>query len=55
MVSNEGRLSVREGGREEHVYRCTCGAWTYTGIACATCAIMRGESDGTTDESVQPV
>lgn len=39
--------------RENKIYRCTCGAWSYTGIACSTCAIMRGEQDedsGTTDQ-----
>jgi hypothetical protein len=43
---SEGKLSVRQGGRDEHVHRCICGAWSYTGVACATCAIMRGEHDG---------
>lgn len=43
-------LSRRQGGQDDHVYRCTCGAWTYTGIACAVCATMRGEDDGATDQ-----
>jgi len=46
-------LSRRAGGKDDHVHRCTCGAWSYTGIACATCATMRGEQDddsGTTDQ-----
>jgi hypothetical protein len=38
-------LSHRSGGRDDNVYRCTCGAWTYTGIACAVCATTRGEHD----------
>lgn len=38
-------LSHRSGGRDDNVYRCICGAWTYTGIACAVCATTRGEHD----------
>ena len=43
---NEGKLSVRQGGRDNQVHRCTCGAWSYTGIACSTCATLRGQQDG---------
>lgn len=49
-MTSEG-LSVRAGGRDENVYRCSCGAWAYTGIACSTCATSRGEKNerSTTD------
>jgi len=39
-------LSRRAGGKDDHVHRCTCGAWKYEGQECATCAAMRGEHDG---------
>lgn len=42
-------VSRRAGGRDDSVYRCVCGAWTYTGIACAVCATTRGDSDGMDD------
>lgn len=47
-------LSRRAGGRDDDVHRCTCGAWAYTGIACATCATMRGEEDAEHRTADQP-
>lgn len=35
------RPSTRAGGQDERVYRCTCGAWAYTGITCSTCNTTR--------------
>jgi len=45
-MSDEGSLSLRQGGEDGRVYRCECGAWRYTGIACVTCATTRGEGNG---------
>ena len=39
-------LSRRAGGKDDHVHRCTCGAWKYEGQECATCATKRGQEDG---------
>jgi hypothetical protein len=45
-MTDEGSLSLRQGGEDGRIYRCECGAWRYTGIACVTCATTRGEEDG---------
>jgi len=37
--------SRRMTSGDDKIHRCTCGAWTYTGIACAVCATTRGEHD----------
>ena len=38
-------LSRHRGGKDEHVYRCTCGAWAYLGVPCGTCGLLRGDPD----------
>jgi hypothetical protein len=51
-------VSYRDGGQDEKITRCTCGAWKYEGTDCATCATLRGVSyelstnrtTGTTDD-----
>ena len=39
-------LSRQEAERDEHVHRCTCGAWRYVTNDCAVCATLRGVSYG---------
>jgi len=46
MVNTEGKLSRRSDGLDGNIHRCTCGAWAYAGIACGTCATLRGEDHG---------
>lgn len=48
-------LSRRAGGKDDHVYRCTCGAWNYEGQECATCATKRGQEDGMDGRSSERV
>jgi hypothetical protein len=49
-MTDEGRLSLRQGGADDKIYRCDCGAWRYTGIACVTCATSRGEGNGSDND-----
>ena len=37
-------LSHREGGKDEHVHRCTCGEWLYVGQSCRTFHNEGGDS-----------